>query len=125
MEEAKTIRTAFEKKIEERYGALPEYPWARFPRYAVFRHAENRKWFAVTMTVPKEKLNLGGKEPIDIVNLKCPEEVLDTLWQTKGIFPAYHMQKGQWISVILDGSVDYDTLLWLLALSFSATGKKR
>ncbi len=125
MVENNSIRAAFEGQIAKKYGVLPEYPWTRFPHYAVFRHVENRKWFAITMTVPKEKLNLAGKQTVDIVNLKCPAEVLDTLWQTKGIFPAYHMQKGQWISVLLDGSVDADTLLWLLALSFSATDKKR
>ncbi len=125
MDKTNPFRTAFEAKIEEKYGVLPEYPWARYPRYAVFRHEGSRKWFAVTMTVTRDKLGLAGGQDVDIVNLKCPAEVRDTLWQTGGIFPAYHMAKGHWISVLLDGSVDDETLSFLLAVSHSVTGKKK
>ena len=31
---------AFAKK---RYGTAPEYPWMRFPDYAVLRHADHPK----------------------------------------------------------------------------------
>ena len=42
-----------------------------------------------------------------------------------GIFPAYHMSKTCWISVLLDGSVDADTLAFLIDISFELTAKKR
>ncbi len=41
-----------------------------------------------------------------------------------GVFPAYHMSKTHWISVLLDGSVDKDKIKWLLDLSFELTGKR-
>ena len=45
-------RKDIEKHMLETYGCEPEYPWLRFPGYAVYRHSENRKWFAVVMDLP-------------------------------------------------------------------------
>lgn len=45
-------------EIERRYGVVPEYLWRDAPDYAVFRHAENRKWFAVLLNPPGTKLGL-------------------------------------------------------------------
>ena len=48
-------RAELENHILQTYGVKAEYPWAKFPHYAVFRHKHNRKWFAVIMDLPKEK----------------------------------------------------------------------
>ena len=39
--------------IEREYGVTPDYPWLDSPEGAVFRHADNRKWFALSMPVPR------------------------------------------------------------------------
>ena len=36
----------------KRYGTQPEYLWLSLPNYAVLRHADNRKWYALLMDVP-------------------------------------------------------------------------
>ena len=43
--------------------------------------------------------------------------------QEKGIFPAYHMSKTCWISVLLDGTVSEETLSFLIDVSFELTNK--
>jgi predicted DNA-binding protein (MmcQ/YjbR family) len=63
-------------------------------------------------------------ETIDIVNLKCPENVFETVWLEPNVFPAYHMNKRHWISVPLDGSVSKETIAFLLDKSFDATSHK-
>ena len=55
--------------IKNRYKISPEYPWKRYRTHAVFRHADNRKWFALVMTVNKDKLGLGSTAPVDVINL--------------------------------------------------------
>ncbi len=112
------------KHISEIYGTEAEYPWASAPQYAVFRHANNRKWFAVIMDIPKSKLGLCSDDIIDIVNLKCDPILTGSVRIEKGIFPAYHMNKSHWISVSLDGSVEDETVRWLLSLSFDMTSLK-
>jgi len=50
--------------------------------------------------------------------------MMGSLLQEKGIFPAYHMSKTCWISVLLDGSVSEETLSFLIDISFELTNKK-
>ena len=64
-------REELEEWIREQYGAEPDHPWMDSPEYAVFRHAGNRKWFALIIEVPKDKLGLPGKGLLSVVNLKC------------------------------------------------------
>ena len=35
------------------YGTQPEYLWKTHPDYAVLRHSDNRKWYAIVMNVEK------------------------------------------------------------------------
>ena len=118
-------RQDFIEYIKSIYSTDPEYPWDSMPEYAVFRHVSNKKWFAVVMDIPKEKLGIPSSEIIDIVNLKCDPILTGNLRNEKGIFPAYHMNKTYWISVALDGTVEDDKLKWLLDLSFDLTDNKK
>ncbi|MCP1659461.1 MmcQ/YjbR family DNA-binding protein [Neisseria perflava] len=107
--------------IAKRYGTLPDYPWAKFPEYAVFRHTDGkRKWFAVYMPVAAEKLGLHSGGTVAVLNLKCPPETVGSLRQISGILPAYHMNKAHWVSVMVE-TVDDDLLWYLLDNSHSLT----
>ena len=92
--------------IKKKYKANPEYPWGEDDG-AVLRHEDNRKWFALVMNIGRDKLGLTGEERVDVVNLKIDDMAFkDVLMQDKGIFPAYHMNKEHWITVLLDGTVE-------------------
>ncbi len=117
-------RKELESYIADKYSIEPEYPWAKMPTFAVFRHGNNKKWFAVIMTITKDKLGLDSIETIDVVNLKCDQLFMGSVLNEQGIFPAYHMSKTHWISVALDGSVEADKVKWLLDLSYELTMKK-
>ena len=118
-------RGEFEAFVTANYLADPEYLWKRYPSYAVFRHSKGKKWFAVVMNIPKSKLGIDSNESVDVVNLKCNEELSPFIaYNNKGIFPAYHMNKRMWVSVLLDGSVTDETIEFLLDISFNETLKK-
>ena len=117
-------REELESYILNHYAAQPDYPWADTPRAAVFRHAGNRKWFALMMEVPREKLGLQGTEKLDIVNFKCDPILISSLRGETGIFPAYHMNKSSWITAALDGSVQAKTIELLLDVSYELTKPK-
>ncbi len=118
-------RNELESFIVKTYNTSPEYLWERYPSFAVFRHRSNRKWFAVIMTIPKEKLGITEDGDIDVVNIKCSDEIIASFWEEDGIHPAYHMSKRHWLSVALDGTASDDTVTWLLEISFRLTDKKR
>ncbi len=117
-------RQKLEQHITEKYSIEPEYPWVKMPTFAVFRHSNNKKWFAVVMTITKDKLGFDSMENIDVVNLKCDQLLMGSVLNEQGIFPAYHMSKTHWISVALDGSAQEDKVKWLLDLSYDLTNKK-
>ena len=119
-------REELEAYILNHYSTEPDYPWADTPRAAVFRHVANRKWFALMMEVPRDKLGLGlaGTEKLDIVNFKCDPILISSLRGETGIFPAYHMNKASWITASLDGSVPAKTIELLLDVSYELTKPK-
>ena len=117
-------REELEAYILNHYSTEPDYPWADTPRAAVFRHANNRKWFALMMEVPRDKLGLAGAEKLDIVNFKCDPILIASLRGEPGIIPAYHMNKSSWITAALDGSVSTETIELLLDVSYELTMPK-
>ena len=106
------------------YGISPDYPFDNDFETAVYRHRDNRKWFGIVINVKKSKLGLSGEDTIDVVNIKCHRDVIDSMWQEVGIFPAYHMNRSHWLSLALDGSADDDTIRWLVGMSFELTATK-
>ena len=117
-------REELEAYILNHYSTEPDYPWADTPRAAVFRHAGNRKWFALVMEVPQDKLGLVGTKKLHIVNFKCDPILISSLRGETGIFPAYHMNKASWITAALDGSVPAETIKLLLDVSYELTKPK-
>ena len=119
-------RAELERYIAETYNTDPDYPFEDSPEAAVFRHANNRKWFAIIMRVRRDRLGLSGEGEVDIVNLKCDQLMLGSMLREQGFFPAYHMSKSHWISAALDGSAEGEKIRILLDLSFEMTeGKGR
>ena len=118
-------RQEFETHIQESYGILPDYPFDGDGTTAVFRHRMSRKWFAILMKIPASKLGLPDGGSLDVVNLKCAPEMLPSLWQEAGIFPAYHMNKRHWITAVLDGRTPDELLACLVGVSFDLTGSKK
>ena len=114
-------KTELQKYIAEAYSTVPDFPWESTPDAAVYRHENNRKWFALVMTIPKTRLGIRSDGMVDIVNLKCDPLLVGSLRSEPGIFPAYHMNKDKWLSVALDGSADDEQIKMLLDMSFELT----
>ena len=117
-------REKLAKYILETYGTKPDFPWKDETDYAVFRHQTNRKWYALIMRIPEDRLGRDGRAPIDVVNLKCETALIGSMLSEPGIYPAYHMNKDHWITAALGGSAVDDTILMLLDLSFGLTAPR-
>ena len=105
------------------YGTSPDYPFDEDFETAVLRHADNRKWYAIVMRVSRHKLGFESDEVIDVVNLKLPTEMFGSFGASDGVYPAYHMNKLHWISVLLPDAPN-DVVQFLANLSFEATKSK-
>ena len=110
----------------DEYGTAPDYPFDDLLETAVLRHGNNRKWYALVMRVSRRKFGIDSDEVIDVVNMKLPTEMHGSFSAVDGVYPAYHMNKLHWVSVLLPDAPD-DIVKFLVNASFEATkssGKK-
>ena len=114
------IKQDFLKYCLSTYGTSSDYPFDEDFETAVLRHTDNRKWYAIVMRVPRHKFGFDSDEVIDVVNLKLPTEMFGSFGVADGVYPAYHMNKLHWISVLLPDSPD-DIVQFLVNVSFEAT----
>lgn len=113
-------RQQFLEYCLDTYSTSPDYPFDDLFETAVFRHGDNRKWYALVMKVSRRKFGFDSDEVIDVVNLKLPAEMFGSFGKADGVYPAYHMNKLHWISVLLPNAPD-DVVEFLVNASFEAT----
>ena len=120
------MRQSIYDYIKKKYKVSPEFPWQKYLGNAVFRHDDNRKWFALIMDVEGDKVGVSGADYVDVINLKVDDMFFrDMIIQEDGIMPAYHMNKMHWITVLLDGTVPEERVKDLIDMSFMATASAK
>lgn len=125
MQASQSQRQAILQYAAEQYGTEPEYPWESTPDAAVLRHTGNSKWYGLLMRIPAKRLGIASDTEADILNVKCDPLETGSLQQKPGIFPAYHMNKTHWITILLDGTVPTAEIFQFLDESFYLTSQKQ
>ena len=112
--------------VKKKYKTAPDYPFRTAPTYPVLRHADTRKWFALIMDIPREKLGLKGTEYVDIINVKLGDPMLaDMLVRQLGYFYGYHISRSSWISILLDGTVPFEEICQWIDESYAVTASRQ
>ena len=106
---------------KETYGTEPDYPWNDWN--CVLRHKHNNKWYALIMEIEETKLGINSDKIVDVLNVKCDPLLIGSLRMKEGFYPAYHMNKDKWISILMDGAVPDNEIMELVELSYSLTKK--
>jgi len=117
-------RQEFFELCNDLFGTKPDYPFDEDFETAAFRHTSTRKWYALVMNISRRKLGLDSDEITTVVNLKLPIEMLGSFDKSDGVYPAYHMNKLHWISVLL-ADAPYDLVSFLVSVSYEATKPKK
>ena len=112
------------KCAKERYDEDCEYLWERYPDCCVLRRKDNQKWYAVVMTVAGNKVGLSTENIVEIVDLLAEAEFVNSLIHRRGFAPAWHMNKKSWITLLLDGSVEFSVIAEMLEKSRTLAAKK-
>lgn len=80
----------------------------------VYRTAANDKWYAIILTIPYNKVvkDSDREDLVNVIDIKADKQKIKDLLSIDGYYPAYHMNKANWLTIILDGSIsDYDIIL--------------
>ena len=120
--ESKDLKDDYVAWIKTQFGAEPDFPWPDTPDYCVFR-CPNEKWFALIMKIKYRQLGLTGDEEVWVVNMKAEQDAIPTLIDRKSIFPAWHMNKKHWITVLLTAATDFEKLCGLTQKSYELVCK--
>lgn len=96
--------------VREKYGDELEYLWTKFPDNAVWRRKDTAKWYGAILTVEKSKLGLESDEIAEIIDLRIQPEKMEALLSNDNYHPGWHMNKKNWYTIILDGSVATDDI---------------
>lgn len=117
MKEDKILKIA-----ENLAGAIWENPFSDGDNTIILRHGKGGKWFGALINAPRRSLALAGEGYARVLNVKCEPMLAAMLIQNyRDIFPAYHMNKTHWISLLLDGALPEEEFEKLLNLSYALT----
>ena len=116
-------REQAEQYIREEYGVTPECLWEGDKITAALRHTNTKKWFGIFMRISGQKIDRNDDEPVDIINVKLdPDFIQLLLHDRKGqLYPAYHMNKKHWITILLNDHADADLIKSLINESYGLT----
>lgn len=109
--------------IENKYSVKPEFLWDNTPEHGVFRNKNNNKWFGIIMSIDRSKIEKKTGE-IEIINIKNEEDEINKLITKKGFYKAYHMNKKNWISIILDDTLSDNEIIKQIDNSYNIINQK-
>ena len=103
-----------------KYGENHVNPFKKHPDILAFVNEKN-KWYALLSAVEYNKLNKNTDitTKVKILNLKYPTDKILDIIDNQNIFPAYHMNKKHWISIVLDKNIKLETIKELIDISYS------
>ena len=100
--------------VLEKYGDEPEFLWDKFKGSGVFRNPKTKKWYLAILDTDRSKIQENKKGLIEVGLIKLSVENIEKLLKQKHFYPAWHMNKKHWITVILDDSLPDDRIMELI-----------
>lgn len=101
------------QKIIEKYGDSFDQPFDKDDTYRSFRVAG--KWYALVYELDASKLvglpKAKNGRILQVANVKVDAQKLDSLLALDGVYPAYHMSKKSWVTLLLDDTLS-DSMVW-------------
>ena len=103
-----------------KYGGNHVNPFKKHPDILAMVNEKN-KWYSLFLDVEYNKLNKNTDitTKVKILNVKYPVDKILEIIDNKNIFPAYHMNKKHWISIVIDKNIKFGKIKELIDISHS------
>lgn len=105
--------------ILKKYNVEAEFMFDKFPNFGVYKN--NKKWFCIIMDIDYSKIDKNKNGLIYILNIKSNN--VDELLPNRGFYPSYHMNKKNWITIVLDNNIDVNYIKSLIDISYELVKK--
>ncbi|MDX8417078.1 MAG: MmcQ/YjbR family DNA-binding protein [Absicoccus sp.] len=116
------MKEAIIQYIQKQYGIDPDYPFVNAPTDPVWNRQDNHACFARILRVPSKQLGLYGTEE-DILDVKVSDPFLVDIMVDEPGYDRNH-QKGNWLSIQLDGTIDLEDIYRWIDESYRVAGSK-
>ena len=119
-DESRKISSEVIDYCNNKYGENHVNPFKKHPEILAFVNEKN-KWYALFSDVDYNKLNKNTDitTKVKILNVKHHTDEISDIIDNQNIFPAYHMNKKHWISIVLDKNIKLETIKELIDISYS------
>lgn len=118
MKSASTMREEIFQYAKEKFGTKPEYIWLKFPKLtskiSMYSSPATPSWFFLTCNNAAYHFEFS----LFLKIVKCDPILIGSLPNNNGYLPRYHMNKANWITLLLDGSVPKDDVFNFIDLSY-------
>lgn len=104
------------------YGDELEFLW-KSSTTGIWRRKNSRKWYGAVLSLPKRKLGIDSDEVVEIIDLRIQPEKMDALIDNHKYFPGWHMNKKNWYTIVLDGSISLEEIYSRLDESYQLANK--
>lgn len=104
--------------ITATYGDKPEFLFEDTD-IAVFRKGVRKKWYAVMMNISARKLGIESDEKVQVLNVKLSPNDIALIVDRVSYFPAYHMNKKHWCTILLNDSLETDEICYRIGQSYT------
>ncbi|WP_036730557.1 MmcQ/YjbR family DNA-binding protein [Peptoniphilus mikwangii] len=113
-----SVRKELLRYVMDEFGTIPEKPWDNYDSYCTLKTNLSKKWYGVFMIIPGSYLGIKKNENVDVLNIKLEPDEVKKLIDNKQYFPAYHMNKKHWITILLNRNTDLNIIKELISKSF-------
>ena len=73
------------------------------------------------MNIDKSKIDNTSSKEVEIIDIKLDPKKVESLQNQKGFYPAYHMNKKSWITILLDDTLTDKMIMDLIEESYTYT----
>lgn len=119
------LREKLDAYVKEKYNIKPETLPFSHEDYAIYRHPDTGRWFAVFIVKERKEFGLIGDGEAEIVSFRIRDKLMaDILLQQPGYLGGFPAVNWNWISAVMDGTVPLDDLCRWIDESYDATKGK-
>ena len=120
-----SIREQLDAYVRKKYRIEPEILPFSHENYAIYRHTETGKWFAVFIVKDRSVFGLSGSGNVELLCFKLRDRmVADLVAQQPGYLRGLPASSWNWTSAVLDGTIPLANICQWVDESYEVTKTK-
>lgn len=112
------------RRLERDFQEPADDPFEEYD-IRVFRLTDKGKWYGLIMETPASKLGLESDNPVLLLQFRVEKGKAEEYIDNQTIYRSYHMNKKNWVAIILDNGIDDDLIYGYLLKSRSLVLNKK